>query len=98
MWGTVFEIAGVGDGLFPHELGKAGVDDHSTCTFNESSVEAFGYTVLGRRVWRGCFKYNAFGVEIVFEFAENELSCVVDTKDLEGIALLSDEEPMEILE
>ena len=46
--GTVFEIAGVGDGLFPHELGKAGVDDHSTCALDEGSVEALGYTVLGR--------------------------------------------------
>ena len=46
--GTVFEIAGVGDGLFPHELGKAGVDDHSTCALHEGSVEALGYTVLGR--------------------------------------------------
>ena len=46
--GMVFEIAGVGDGLFPHELGKAGVDDHSTCALHEGSVEALGYTVLGR--------------------------------------------------
>ena len=45
---TVFEIAGVGDGLFPHELGKAGVNDHSTCVLHEGLVEALGYTILGR--------------------------------------------------
>ena len=68
------------------------------CALNESSVEVFGYTVLGRRIWGSCFEDDAFAVEVVLEFAKNKFPGIVDMENFEGIILLSNEKVMEILE